>query len=145
MAATTVDINTPRKFIERLAADDSLVAANTSIPAGALFAINGSGHAVNGADTAGLKIIGRAPRRIANTTGAAAKVVPAANAEAGVFWYATSGANALTVADVGGTAYVLDNQTVVRAAGTTNSIVAGAIDAFEAINGVNGVWIKINC
>lgn len=142
MAATTVDRNTARKLVERLVCDDALVAANTTIPAGVLTATNAAGELVNAADTAGLTVQGRAPRRMANTTGAAAKLKPAANVEAGVFKWATTGANALTAADIGKNACVLDNQTVVRAAGTVNAIVAGTVDSIDPDG---GVWVKSNC
>lgn len=142
MAATTTDRNTERKYVERIVADDALIAANTTIPAGVLVATDATGALVNASDTAGLTVVGRAPRRMVNSTGAAAKLKPAANVEAGVFKYGTTGANALTAADVGKNAIVLDNQTVVRAAGAVNGIVAGTVDSIDADG---GIWVKVNC
>lgn len=144
MAATTIDINTLRKYLERLVCDDAKIAANTTIPLGAITCTNAAGELVNGADAAGLTMQGRAPRRMVNATGAAAVTKPGAYVEAGVFRWVTGGANALTAADLGKTCYILDNQTVVKAAGTVNSIPAGILDALDA-DGI-GAWVRTaNC
>ncbi len=142
MAATTIDRNTARKYVERVVCEDALLAATTTIPAGVLVATNANGELLNAADTAALTVQGRAAQRMANTGGAAAKVTPKARVEAGVFKFGTTGGNALTAADVGKNAYVLDNQTVVRAAGTTNSIIAGTVDSIDPDG---GIWVKVNC
>ena len=76
------------------------------------------------------------------TVRAAAKINPKASVEAGVFKFFTTGVNAITAADVGKTCCVLDNQTVVRAAGTSNSIVAGTVDSIDPDG---GIWVKVNC
>jgi hypothetical protein len=47
------------------------------------------------------------------------EVTPPAKVAAGVFKFATTGGNAITAADIGKNCFVLDDQTVVRAAGTT--------------------------
>lgn len=149
MAATTIDINTHRKYVERLVGDDAKIAASTTIPLGAIVCFNAAGDFVNGADVAGLTIAGRAPRRMVNSTGAAAKLTPAgAYAEAGVFRWKTSGANAVTAADLGKLVYVLDNQTVVKIAGTAagaGAVPAGILDSIDP-DDATFVWVKTaNC
>jgi len=142
MAATTIDINTQRKYVERLVCDDVKIAAATTIPLGAMVGLNAAGEMINAADVVGCTVVGRAPRRFVNA-GAAAKVTPGAFAEAGVFRWITSGGSAVTAADIGKTVYVLDNQTVVKTAGTVNTIPAGTLDALDADG---GCWVKSpNC
>ena len=142
MAATTVDINTQRKYVERVVADNAKVAANTTIPAGALVAANATGDLINTADVAGATVLGRAPRRMVNATGAAATITPKAFVEAGVFKYKTTGAQAITAADIGKNCFALDNQTVVRTAGVTNQNIVGVV---ESIDPDGDVWVKVNC
>ena len=142
MAATTIDRPTQRRFVERTVAEDALLAATTTIPNGVLVSTNANGELINAADAANTTCIGVAPRRMANTGGAAAKVTPKAFAQAGCYKFGTTGGNAITAADVGKTCCVLDNQTVVRAAGTTNSIVAGIVDSIDPDG---GIWVKVNC
>lgn len=143
MTATTIDRNTQRRFVERIVCDDALVAANTTIPAGVMVATNANGELVNAADTAALTVQGRAPRRMVNATGAAARITPRAAVEAGVFAYANNGTNAIVAGDIGKNCFVADNQTVVKTAGTVNAIVAGIVDSLSPDGTV--VWVKINC
>lgn len=142
MAATTIDRNTARKLVERIVAEDALLAATTTIPNGVLVATNAAGELINAADVAGATVIGRAPRRMVNGAGAASKINPKAYAEAGVFKFGTTGGNAVTAADVGKNCFVLDNQTVVKTAGTVNAIVAGVVDSIDPDG---GIWVKVNC
>lgn len=146
MAATTIDINVDRKWVRELVGDDAFIAANTTIPLGAMACFNTSGHLVN-ADgaVAGLVMAGLATRRLVNTTGAPLRVKPAAVLETGVFLLRTSGANALTIADLLRDVYVLDNTTVVKVAGSANSIRAGRLHAFkDTTNPLLGAWVYIN-
>lgn len=130
-----------QKHVDRDVAYDALLAAATTIEHAVLVATNANGELVNAADTAGLTVVGRAPQKMANAGGAAAKINPPARAEAGVFKFGTTGGNAITAADVGKSCFVLDASTVVRQAGTVNAIVAGVVDRVEA----DGVWVKVNC
>jgi hypothetical protein len=143
MAATTVDRNTERKYVERIVCEDALLAAATTIPNGAMVATNANGELVNAADAANLTVQGRAPQRMANAGGAAAKVKPAAKVEAGCFKWANAGANGVTAADLGKNCFVVDNQTVGKAAATVNNIVAGVVDSIDPDG---GIWVKSpNC
>lgn len=140
--STTIDRNTEAKPGARVVCDDADLAANTTIPAGVLVATDATGNLVNATDTANLTVQGRAARRMANSAGAAAKIKPAAQVEAGIFKWKNAGANGLTKADLGKSAYVVDNETVGKAAATTNSVVAGTLDSIDSDG---GVWVRTNC
>ncbi len=144
MAATTVDRPTLRKYVERIVCEDANLAANTIIPNGAMIATNATGDLVNAADAAGLTVVGRAPRRMVNATGAAAKVTPRAQAEAGCFKWANAAVNGVTAADLQKNCFVVDNQTVGKAAAApVAAIVAGIVDSLDPDG---GVWVKSpNC
>lgn len=140
MTALAQDRNTNRRYVERYLADDALIAATTTVWNGSLVAANANGELRPAADVAATTVVGVAQRRMTNTTGAAAKNALPAKVAAGVFKFVTTGGNALTAADIGKNACVLDDQTVVRAAGTTNSIVAGTV---ESIDPDGGIWVKV--
>lgn len=142
MTALAQDRNTMRKYEERILAEDPLIAATTTVWNGSLVANNAAGALIPASDTAGITVVGVAQRKMANATGAAAKVIPAGKVAAGVYKFFTTGGNALTIVDVGKNAFVLDDQTVVRTAGTTNAIVAGVVDSIDPDG---GVWVKVNC
>lgn len=142
MGALGNDRNTLRKYVERIVCEDAKLAATTTIYNGALVATNANGELVPAADSANLTVQGRAPQKMVNSAGAAANISPKARVEAGVFKYDNAAANGLTAADLGKSAYVVDDHTVGKAAATSNSIVAGTLDEIDADG---GVWIKVNC
>lgn len=119
MAATTVDRNTPALFIERQIVLQ--LEPGQDIPAGVIVCTNAGGNAVNGADTAALICQGRSAHRATYANGDREIVV-----ERGVFEFANN-AGAVTQADVGKLALIVDNQTVTDAA-TVNNIGAGYIE-----------------
>lgn len=141
MTALAQDRNTQRRYVERYLADDALIRATTTVWNGSLVSTDASGNLGPASDTAATTVVGVAMRKMANATGAPAKVVPPAKVAAGIFKFVTTGGNALTAADIGKNACVLDDQTVVRAAGTTNSIVAGRVDSIDPDG---GIWVAIN-
>lgn len=141
MPAASQDRNTICKYTERQLCEDASIAATTTIFNGTITATNATGDLRPAADVAGLAVVGVSMQRMANPTGAAAKANPPARVRAGVFKFGTTGVNAITAADLGRSAFVLDDQTVVRAAGTTNSILAGKV---EAIDPDGGIWVSIN-
>lgn len=107
---------------------------NTKIYNGSLVCADAGGYAVPAADTANYKVLGRANQTsdatATNATGsgvALADGILTVEAETGIFEFATSGGSALTVADVGKLAFVLDDQTVVRTGGTAQAIPAGIV------------------
>lgn len=142
MAALAQDRNTPRKYVERYLAEDASIAATTTIFNGSLVAGNASGELRPAADVAAITVLGVAQQKMVNSTGAAAKSTPKAKVAAGCFKFKTTGANAITAADIGKNCFVLDDQTVVRALGTVNSIVAGVVDSMDPDG---DVWVKVNC
>jgi hypothetical protein len=127
MAATTVDRNTPAKYIERQIRLP--LKAATTIPAGAMVAVDATGAAVNAADTAGLIVMGRAEHRASAADGDTEIVVAR-----GAFWYANNGN--VVQATIGSLVEVIDNQTVGLAADGVNNVVAGYCEEVDAAFGV---------
>lgn len=113
------------------------VLANAKIFAGALVALTAAGYATPGAVSTTLKKPGRARDTVDNTGGAnGAKTV---EIEYGCFAYANSAAgDAITIADIGASAYIVDDQTVAKTNGGGTRSVAGEIVDVDSA----GVWVK---
>lgn len=131
MTATTVDRNSPALYIERQI-KLPLKTSTADIPAGVMVCVDATGTALNAADTAGLKIMGRSAAPASYSGGDRFVVV-----ERGVFYFANDGT--IAQANVGGAATIADNQTLSLAATTTNDIIAGYVEAVDS----NGVAIAI--
>ena len=131
MAATTIDRNTVTRGIERQLVFD--LASGQDIPAGAIVCTNTAGEAVNGSDTAGLICQGRAQHRATYASGDRKITVMRGNQ----LCYGNDGT--IVKADIGQVATILDNQTLSKAATTTNDIGAGIIDDVTA----EGVWVTM--
>jgi hypothetical protein len=126
--------NTPFKDGELLPVP---VAASTKIEAGKMVGANSSGYAVEGADTAGIRILGVADETVDNSTGSNGdKTVKVRKGK--VFKLDNSATNAVDVADVGSNVFVEDDETVADVTGT-NGIVAGRCMAVDS----DGVWVEI--
>lgn len=111
------------------------VAAAAHIFAGSLVVLDAARNAKPGLTATGLIAIGRAEEAVDNTTGAAGdKTVQVRN---GVFLFANDGS--IARADLGGTAYIVDDQTVADTDGTGTRSAAGKIVDVDAA----GVWVKI--
>tara|TARA_R110000868_G_scaffold268096_4_gene527341 strand:- start:277 stop:690 length:414 start_codon:yes stop_codon:yes gene_type:complete len=136
MAALTKDRNTHHKFKQRKIYLD--VAATTTIYNGSLVAVNAAGYAVPASDASGLIVQGRAEEQVVNSGSAGDKSIEVST---GVFKLATSGGSAAVQADVGDNVFVLDDQTVVKTGGTTNTIVAGVM---EELADDGDVWVRVN-
>lgn len=108
------------------------VRGTNEIFAGSMVAVGTDGYAVPAAQTAGLRVIGKALEYVKNT-GAPGSVE--INIERGVHCWANAGSKA-TRADIGKVAYVIDDQTVTNAI-TTQAIIAGFI---VDVTG-DGVWV----
>jgi len=93
------------------------VAAATKLPVGVLAAIASTGFMVNAAAVATHKVVGVTEFDIDNS----------------------AGADQITLASVGDSAYVVDNQTVAKTSATNTRPVAGKIVDVDA----DGVWIDI--
>lgn len=121
MSATTIDRNTTKKATDTVVI---AVAAATKIPAGVLAGVNASGYAVNGADAAGIRILGRSAAQADNTAGANGDLE--IRIEPGIYVFENDETNPVTIAHVGQRCYVLDNQTV-SSSGGTHGVVAGIV------------------
>lgn len=114
------------------------VAANEVIPAGVIVQVNTAGAAVNATATAANRTIGVNQYRVDNTGGlAGAKNVQAARGVFGPFGNSAS-TDQITLADLGASCYVVDNQTVAKTSNTGARPVAGTVFGVD----VDGVWVE---
>lgn len=128
MTALNKDRATPRRA-GVLRADPLAVLA--VIYAGALYVLNNDGNATAATAAATKPVIGVANRRAVQADGDTV-----VHGEVGVFGFANNeGAGAITRADIGGNAYVVDDQTVAK----TGTSIAGVID--DVADGV--VWVRV--
>ena len=135
MAALTKDRNTVRR--DGVQYSDP-VAASTRIYAGALVCINASGYAVPGSTATTLKARGVAQEQVDNSSGAAGD--KRVETRRGVFPFANSAStDEITRADIGNSAYIVDDQTVAKTHATNTRSVAGVIRDVDS----DGVWIEI--
>lgn len=133
MAALTSGRNTPRKSGKDMSRQ---VAAATLIHQGALVCLNAAGYAVPGSTATTLKGDGVARATVDNSAGAAGAA--RVEVEKGVFRFDNLAGDAVTIADIGGSAYVVDDQTVARTNGANTRSVAGTIVDVDA----QGVWVR---
>ncbi len=135
MTLLTKDRNTKRR--DGVLFSDP-VAASTKIFAGALVCINASGFAVPGRTATTLKARGVAQEYVDNSAGAAGDV--RVETRRGVFPFVNSAsADEITRADIGATAYIVDDQTVAKTSATNTRSVAGVIRDVDS----DGVWVEI--
>ena len=111
--------------------------ANAKIYEGSLAALTAAGYATPGAVSATLKKPGLARATVDNTGGAnGAKSI---EIEYGTFQFANSAAgDRIVIGDIGGTAYIVDDQTVAKTNGGATRSAAGEIVDVDA----QGVWVK---
>lgn len=129
MTATTKDRTTVEVWNFGQIPPVPLTAA-TAIPNGVMvMVIAGTGTALNAADTANGIVLGVSTQAVDTTLGHTKCPI-----KKGRFWFANDGT--ITAADIGGVATVLDNQTVSKAATTTNDVPAGIIIGVDATLGV---------
>lgn len=112
-------------------------AASSLIYAGALVCVNSSGYAVKGATSTTLKAAGVALKRSDNSAGTdGALTVPV---QRGAWQFGNSASSdQITLADIGSTAYIVDDQTVAKTNGSSTRSAAGKIIDVDAA----GVWIE---
>lgn len=135
MTAPTQDRNTAQRSGD---SRNFPVKAGTTVYAGAMVAIDATGVLVPASATATLKIVGRNERRIVNS---GADGAMQADVKTGIFRFANSTAtDAITLADIGASAYAVDDQTVAKTSNSAARPVAGTI--FDVDD--QGVWIKIS-
>jgi len=133
MGALSTDRNTVRKQGDYAAYP---VKGGATVYAGSLVCIDANGYALPGADTAGYRFVGVARGYADNSAGSDGDVSIEVWRR-GCFEFACAG---MTLADVGGSVYVLDDQTVGLAATATNDIPCGAVSEF---NSATSVYIDI--
>ena len=135
MGALTQDRNTPERDGKTFVFP---VAAGKVIYAGALVAMSASGYATPGATATTLRALGRAEENVSNAAGADGDV--SVKVLKGTFRFGNSAAaDAIALADVGATCYIVDDQTVAKTSGTSTRSVAGIVLDVDAA----GVWVKI--
>lgn len=105
----------------------SFALSNVKVFAGTLIAVNTSGYAVKGADTANFVFAGVAADTVDNSGGSAGDKKIDCYTE-GTFEVGFSGT--ATQATVGATAYLVDDSTVAAAATTTNDVAVGKVVEF---------------
>lgn len=132
-------LTAPRSTVERSGdLREPPVAAATTIHQGGLTCVNASGYAVPGATATTLKAIGRAEESADNSGGSAGDI--RVKVRAGVFrWKNSTSTDAIALSDVGGTCYVVDDETVAKTDGTGTRSAAGKIFDVDAL----GVWVDM--
>lgn len=131
MAALTADRNSPIRAGDMYGRP---VAANAVIFAGALVCLDASGNAVPGTEAEGLTADGRADTHANNAGGAAGAMQ--VTVRKGIFRWDNAGDIDRT--DIGGTAYIDDDQTV-TATSTERSAAGVIVDVDD-----DGVWVRID-
>ena len=135
MTALANDRTTPKRTGHNL---NHPVAAGAVIFAGALVCLNASGFAVKGSTSATLKASGMARARVDNTAGADGALRLEVDRH-GLYQFANSAAgDAIALADMGSTAYIVDDQTVAKTNGGGTRSAAGKVVDVDAA----GVWIQ---
>lgn len=114
------------------------VAAATILHAGTIACLNASGLLVAGAVATTLRCVGVVPKRIDNAAGAASAVM--GEVEAGVFgpFNNSAAGDAIALADVGTTCFIVDNDTVAKTNGSSTRSAAGTVWDVTA----EGVWVR---
>lgn len=134
MAALTADRNTPVRTGEYA---EHPVAAGKKIYAGALVVLNATGYAEPGVTAANVVAIGRAEEQVDNSGGADGDV--SVRVRRGIFRYANDGTNTIARTNIGGTAYVVDDQTVASTNGGGTRSAAGEVVDVDS----DGAWVWI--
>lgn len=111
------------------------VAASTTIYAGTLYAIDGSGNAVPASATTGAARA-VAVARADNSAGSAGDV--SVHGERGVFQFDNSAVTAIARADIGATCYIEDDVTVAKTAAGSAKAAGTIVDVDD-----NGVWVRV--
>lgn len=109
------------------------VAANTTIYAGALVALNASGLAVPAEDAGNLTVVGYALEQVANGAVAGELLVKVSRNEAQF-----DAADTIELANVGSTAYVVtDSSVAITSAAATFTVPVGVVTDVDE----GGVWV----
>jgi hypothetical protein len=132
MTALTTDRNTAARSGDRITVP---VAAATKIFAGSLVMLDGA-VAKPGATAVAKRALGRAAGQVDNSAGANGDL--SVDVDRGIFrWGNSEGGEEITIANVGSTAYIVDDQTVAKTDGTGTRSPAGTVVDVDA----QGVWV----
>lgn len=135
MTALTADRTTPERAGEEYSFG---VAAAKKLYAGALVALNASGYATLGATATGLIGVGRAEEMVDNSAGSDGDLT--VRVRAGIFRFGNSSAGDLiAIADIGKTAWIVDDQTVAKTSASSTRSPAGTIVDVDS----QGVWVRL--
>ena len=136
MTALSADKNTLKRASGDRFSDP--VKAATTIHSGALVCLDASGNAQPGATATGLIVRGVAIDAANNGSGSAGDIN--VETERGGFRFENSAsADAITRAEIGDTAYIVDDQTVAKTNGSSTRSAAGTIVDVDA----QGVWVRV--
>lgn len=136
MTALTQDRNTPRLQGDVFV---GLVAALTTVYAGALLMRNAAGYLIEGQTATGLVGVGRAEERVDNGSGSNGDL--SAKFRPGVFRFGnSSSSDEITIAEIGDIAYAVDDQTVAKTDDSESRSPAGIIVDVDA----QGVWVRLD-
>lgn len=136
MTALTADRQTPERISKNFSRQ---VAASVKPIAGGIAVINATGYSQPGTTATGLKADGVYQETVDNSAGADG--AKSAKVAKGTFRFSNSAAaDEITIADIGGTAYIVDDQTVAKTDGTGARSAAGQINDVDA----SGVWVKFD-
>ena len=130
MAALTADFDCP--YVDGKVRSLPM-AAGATIYKGALV-VMAAGNAAPGSAALNLVCVGRAENQVSNVGGAAGAA--SIKVRRGTFaWNSGAGADAITEANIGQTAYIIDDNTVGLTSGGGTRSVAGVIFDIDAISG----------
>lgn len=135
MTATTTERDTQRRDGKMAAFG---VLASTKVLAGTIAVLTAAGYAQGGATATTLKAVGVFDATVDNTGGSSGDLKAPVRRD-GWFKFANSASGDLiTIADIGNSCYIVDNQTVAKTDGTSTRSVAGKVRDVDA----SGVWIE---
>lgn len=135
MAALAADRDTPRR---EPGLESHPVKAATRIYGGSLVCLDAAGWAVPGSTSATLTALGRAEARADNASGGNGDL--RVDTRRGIFPFVNSAAaDAITRAEIGDQAFIVDDQTVAKTSGGDTRSVAGIIRDVDA----SGVWVEL--
>jgi len=134
MTALAKDRITPRRSGEDMV---DPVAAGAVIHAGALVVLDATGYAAPGSTVLNLVARGVAQAAVDNSGGADGDKTVAVRR--GIHHFANDGVDTVDRTHIGGTAYIVDDQTVASTDGTGTRSAAGTIIDVDA----DGVWVDV--
>lgn len=134
MPPLIADRNTPARTGE---IEEHPVKGATRIFGGSLVCLDATGMLVPGSTAVGLIARGRAEARADNSAGVNGAIN--GRVKKGTFrWTNSAAADAITRAEIGDPAYIVDDQTVAKTNGGATRSVAGTIRDVDA----QGVWVE---